>query len=629
MKQALLLWAAATLLFSLSLPTPVSSNAGLFTYYETPLFPRLGNSGMVMAKEPAVGVGPSQWPNIFFPPQLIPTGNQCGGLGQSTGYGQSPIVIPKAARDECDVGLQGYEFEGGDCDWKDLWFRTVANGVIVNSTTPECSLGRMKIPGMDNWFNLLQFHIHTSSEHSVDGQYYPAELHMVHQESNGASFAVFGMFVDQNESESEEHPVFESFLQGWEAAGKSEALSLFPFLHFSPKDDVLHLILALSSLHVIKLFLTNSTHTALQTEEYCAVNPEGTGVWGPNSAFESRQMRLICPAVGEGIDASQVTIDESTGMPPLKHPEYPVSDEDGSTKFANVYEALPTPGYGIYSYRGGLTTPPCTEIVNWNLLDTPMYISRNQMDRLYQRILCFAEPSTCRHATIANEAGHTNRPVQALQGRTVTHRCPSNQTDNTNEIIRDPVPPTYEYVETQVRRCILGSEIGGPLQMCWQGEYFAHFSLIYPSVVLALGISVFYLLSRFCGWLPYTAVMFFLGMVMGIFSVVSDSADQFTGAVRMWEAIGAETLLLAFLPGLLFRDAYASNVFLFQKAFWQCVVMAFPMVLVGTGLTACVGYFVLPYGWSWNLACTFGAILSATDPVAVAALCKSSVVGFI
>lgn len=88
----------------------------------------------------------------------------------------------------------------------------------------------------------------------------------------------------------------------------------------------------------------------------------------------------------------------------------------------------------------------------------------------------------------------------------------------------------------------------------------------------------------------------------------------------MWEEINAEVLLLGFLPGLIFRDAYTSNVFLFQKAFWQCVIMAFPMVLAGTCLTALIGYYVLPYGWSWSFCMVFGSILSATDPVAVSAL---------
>ena len=88
----------------------------------------------------------------------------------------------------------------------------------------------------------------------------------------------------------------------------------------------------------------------------------------------------------------------------------------------------------------------------------------------------------------------------------------------------------------------------------------------------------------------------------------------------MWTQIDAEVLLLVFLPGLIFKDAMGLNVHLFQKAFFQCLVFAFPLVLLGTFLTACVAKYIFPYDWSWNLALTFGSILSATDPVAVAAL---------
>ena len=62
------------------------------------------------------------------------------------------------------------------------------------------------------------------------------------------------------------------------------------------------------------------------------------------------------------------------------------------------------------------------------------------------------------------------------------------------------------------------------------------------------------------------------------------------------------------------------NVHLFRVALGQCLIFAFPMVLLGTILTASVVQYVFPYGWSFNLAMTVGSILSATDPVAVAAL---------
>lgn len=107
----------------------VSANAGLFTYYETPLFDRQGNKGMVMASEPARGVGPSQWRNLAFPPIVAPTGNQCGGMGQQTGFGQSPVVVPSQVRDTCDTDLGGYQFEAGTCTWDDMDFRILTNGV--------------------------------------------------------------------------------------------------------------------------------------------------------------------------------------------------------------------------------------------------------------------------------------------------------------------------------------------------------------------------------------------------------------------------------------------------------------------------------------------------------------------
>ena len=62
------------------------------------------------------------------------------------------------------------------------------------------------------------------------------------------------------------------------------------------------------------------------------------------------------------------------------------------------------------------------------------------------------------------------------------------------------------------------------------------------------------------------------------------------------------------------------QVHIFSIAASQCLIFAFPMVLAGTTLTALIARYIFPYGWSFNLAMTFGAILSATDPVAVAAL---------
>ena len=43
-------------------------------------------------------------------------------------------------------------------------------------------------------FNMAQFHLHTPSEHRIDGRDYPMEIHFVH--TKGSELAVVGAFID-------------------------------------------------------------------------------------------------------------------------------------------------------------------------------------------------------------------------------------------------------------------------------------------------------------------------------------------------------------------------------------------------------------------------------------------------
>ncbi|KAL3944882.1 MAG: hypothetical protein SGBAC_001026 [Bacillariaceae sp.] len=145
-------------------------------------------------------------------------------------------------------------------------------------------------------------------------------------------------------------------------------------------------------------------------------------------------------------------------------------------------------------------------------------------------------------------------------------------------------------------------------------------AVVFPSFSITLGVMVFYVLSRYAKALPYTAVMFLLGTIMGVAVELGNFTDHLDQGIRLWIGINSEVLLLVFLPGLLFRDAYSQNVHLFFRSAKQLLIFAFPMVLAGTVLTALVAYYIFPYSWPFNLAMAFGAILAATDPVAVAAL---------
>ena len=85
----------------------------------------------------------------------------------------------------------------------------------------------------------------------------------------------------------------------------------------------------------------------------------------------------------------------------------------------------------------------CSEVVWWNLADTPVLISVSQYNRLTQYILGYRDPVTCEYATVASSSGSTSRPIQALNGRVVQRICPSNFADATpNPDVAPTVTPT-------------------------------------------------------------------------------------------------------------------------------------------------------------------------------------------
>lgn len=51
-------------------------------------------------------------------------------------------------------------------------------------------------------------------------------------------------------------------------------------------------------------------------------------------------------------------------------------------------------------------------------------------------------------------------------------------------------------------------------------------------------------------------------------------------------------------------------------------MLAGPGVFIGTGLLGVCMKYLFPYNWNWSQCLMFGAMMSATDPVAVVALLK-------
>lgn len=77
------------------------------------------------------------------------------------------------------------------------------HAIQVNTTGGMLTVGETS-------YDLLQFHVHTPSEHAVDGGRYPGEIHLVHQAGEN-QLAVLALFVDEG---SGSNPALHDWIDG-------------------------------------------------------------------------------------------------------------------------------------------------------------------------------------------------------------------------------------------------------------------------------------------------------------------------------------------------------------------------------------------------------------------------------
>jgi len=211
--------------------------------------------------------GPNNWQNL------------CDGFSDCGGKAQSPInIVTKSVKQ--DAKLLAPEFSYG----KSL----VA--IVNNGHTVQFNIsGNNSVKLNGKVYNLLQFHYHALSEHTINGEHFPLEVHFVHKHDAG-DYAVIGVVF----KEGSENELLNKYLDNFPKS-KGEYKS----------DDMINLMSLLP-----------------------------------------------------------------------KNKDY-------------------------FNYSGSLTTPPCSEVVNWYVLKNPLTASKKQLE-LFSKIL-----------------NHNYRPIQDLNDREV------------------------------------------------------------------------------------------------------------------------------------------------------------------------------------------------------------------
>ncbi|WP_421790800.1 carbonic anhydrase [Hyphobacterium sp.] len=80
-------------------------------------------------------------------------------------------------------------------------------------------------------YDLIQFHFHSLSEHTVDGEAYPLEVHFVHASEDG-NLAVVGVFYE----EGDENPELTALWNAIPAAGETGMVENLDLTNFLPGD---------------------------------------------------------------------------------------------------------------------------------------------------------------------------------------------------------------------------------------------------------------------------------------------------------------------------------------------------------------------------------------------------------
>lgn len=186
-----------------------------------------------------------------------------------SGQSQSPVNLQSAV----DADLPTLKI-----NYKDTPLRIINNGHTIQINYQPGSILTLD----DEPYELLQFHFHHPSEHKVEGEALPMELHIVHKSKKG-SLAVIGVFLKEGQA-----------------------------------------------------------------------NPTLQRVWQSMPRKQGKEQTI-----------SNININVSDLLP---------KDQD------------------YYRYFGSLTTPPCSETVNWIVLKEPVEISNQQIQKFAQIFPINARP---------------------------------------------------------------------------------------------------------------------------------------------------------------------------------------------------------------------------------------------
>jgi len=140
---------------------------------------------------------------------------------------------------------------------------------------------------------------------------------------------------------------------------------------------------------------------------------------------------------------------------------------------------------------------------------------------------------------------------------------------------------------------------------------------------IIMGLLLGQMIKHFTNWskLPYTPILAISGMIVGF---AYEEFGNWGEGASLISSINPHTFFLIFLPPLIFESAFSIDWHIIKNEIIQILILAGPVLLINSFLTALAMRYILQYDglFTFEAAVMFGALISATDPVAVVSVLK-------
>ena len=188
------------------------------------------------------------------------------------------------------------------------------------------------------------------------------------------------------------------------------------------------------------------------------------------------------------------------------------------------------------------------------------------------------------------------------------------------------------------------------------------YGLFFLIIALVIGAATRQVLQIVKIPLPFTVLLLLIGLAMGLLNrlygphgshshegghtehatgLLAKFIDTLSGAITWGGNLDGHLILYVFLPILIFEAGFALDVHTFKKSFLNAFYLAGPGIVTATVMTGTIFWGIIQvfgseggvlHDWNpvagdsaafiWLASMLFGAVVSATDPVAVVALLK-------